>query len=42
MEIVGILYGQCVYFIAIWYTEFSFGIFYGHLVHFVTFWYVVL
>jgi hypothetical protein len=31
------LFVQLVYFIAIWYSEWSFGILYGHLVHFCQF-----
>jgi hypothetical protein len=31
------MYGQLVYFIAVWYTEWSFGIFYYHLVQFFRF-----
>jgi hypothetical protein len=36
-----LFYGEMVYFMAIWYSLWSFGIFCGHLVYFFKFWYVV-
>jgi hypothetical protein len=39
MEEVGIIYGQFVYFIAIWYILRPFGICCGHLVYFIAIWY---
>jgi hypothetical protein len=41
MEDVAILYGNLVYFKAIWYILWPFGIFCDHLVYFVTIWYIL-
>jgi hypothetical protein len=40
MELVGILHGQFVYFIAIRYAEFSFGILNFNFVYFMVIWYI--
>jgi hypothetical protein len=39
MENAGKIYGNLVYFVAIWYILSSFGIFFGRLVHCVAIWY---
>jgi hypothetical protein len=41
MWIVGIFYGQFVYFKVIWYILWQFGIFCGNLVFFVAIWYIL-